>query len=125
MGIPLPSPNEPKMAAKKNFNSKLSAEQRASPGPPGPRVLEGEAFYQQQGWRALNQALGRAVRHPRDYGAMVLLDERHSHPEHHQHLPKWLRNLGLRTEAAPVPTETHDAARALAAFFAAAQYRFC
>ena len=29
-----------------------------------------------QAFRALNQALGRCIRHKRDYGAIVLLDER-------------------------------------------------
>ena len=71
-----------------------------------------------------NQALGRAVRHPRDYGAVVLLDERHSHADAQQHLPPWIVRHGLRTQAAPVPTEAPEAAAALRAFFAQAEEHY-
>ena len=64
------------------------------------------------------------MRHPRDYGAIVLLDERHSHADAQQHLPPWLRVQGLRTQAAPVPTEAPEAAAALRAFFGQAEARY-
>ena len=34
--------------------------------------------------------------------------ERHSHVDARQHLPPWLRAQGLRTQAAPVPTEAPE-----------------
>ena len=122
VGIPLPNANEPKLAAKKVYNNSLLAQQRAAHADVS--VLDGESYYLQQGWRALNQALGRAIRHPRDYGALVLLDERHSHSENNNHLPAWLRRNGLRTPAAPVPTEASDVAASLRAFFIAARSRY-
>ena len=122
VGIPLPNSNEPKLAAKKVYNNALLAQQRAAHADVS--VLDGESYYLQQGWRALNQALGRAIRHPRDYGALVLLDERHSHPENNHHLPAWLRRNGLRTPAAPVPTEASEVASSLRAFFIAARSRY-
>ena len=39
--------------------------------------------------RALNQAVGRCLRHRGDYGAILLIDERFRHPRHQQHLSRW------------------------------------
>ena len=64
------------------------------------------------------------MRHPRDYGAIVLLDERHSHTDAQQQLPLWLRAHGMRTQAAPVPTEAAEAAALLRAFFGQAEARY-
>lgn len=38
--------------------------------------LTGEAWYSQQATRAVNQAMGRVIRHMHDYGAIILADER-------------------------------------------------
>jgi len=51
---------------------------RAAPGGggAGPEGLAGDAWYVQQAARAVNQAMGRVIRHRRDYGAIILADER-------------------------------------------------
>ena len=121
VGLPLPNKNDPQIQAKLRHNSALAAEQRKAGGP---CVLDRDGYYTRLGWRALNQALGRAVRHPRDYGAMLLLDERHSHPNHNEHLPSWLRVHGLRTHAAPVPNDAAQVADILRGFFSRAEARF-
>jgi len=38
--------------------------------------LGGEEWYRQQASRAVNQAVGRVIRHLRDFGAILLCDER-------------------------------------------------
>ena len=38
--------------------------------------LSGEQWYRQQATRAVNQAVGRVIRHKNDYGAIILCDER-------------------------------------------------
>ena len=40
------------------------------------QVLTGEEWYVQQASRAVNQAVGRVIRHRNDYGAIILCDER-------------------------------------------------
>ena len=44
------------------------------------RALTGEAWYVQQASRAVNQAMGRVIRHRHDYGAIILCDERFQAP---------------------------------------------
>ena len=38
--------------------------------------MGGEEWYKQQASRAVNQAVGRVIRHRMDYGAIILCDER-------------------------------------------------
>lgn len=39
-------------------------------------ILTGEDWYSQQASRAVNQAIGRVIRHRHDYGAIIFCDER-------------------------------------------------
>jgi len=41
-------------------------------------------------WRAINQSIGRAIRHVSDYAAILLIDERFSHPSQRTLLPNWI-----------------------------------
>lgn len=38
--------------------------------------MTGEEWYSQQASRAINQAVGRVIRHRHDYGAIIFCDER-------------------------------------------------
>ena len=44
--------------------------------PAGAARLSGQEWYAQQATRAVNQAMGRVIRHRHDYGAIILADER-------------------------------------------------
>ena len=39
--------------------------------------LSGDEWYKQQASRAVNQAVGRVIRHRNDFGAIILCDERY------------------------------------------------
>ena len=55
-------------------------------------VINGSQWYSQQAFRALNQALGRCIRHRHDYGAIFLLDSRYCNAPHIvNQLSKWVR----------------------------------
>ena len=43
---------------------------------PAAARLSGQEWYAQQATRAVNQAMGRVIRHQHDYGAIILADER-------------------------------------------------
>lgn len=49
-------------------------------------------WYTQQASRAVNQALGRVIRHRGDWGAILLCDDRFATPSAIQQLPRWLRD---------------------------------
>lgn len=55
------------------------------------RSYSGPDWYTTDAVRAVNQALGRCLRHARDYGAVVLLDERYAQAEYQQRLSRWCR----------------------------------
>ena len=40
--------------------------------------------------KAVNQSIGRAIRHEKDFAAIILLDERFSSPKIQQKLPDWI-----------------------------------
>ncbi|RMZ55626.1 hypothetical protein APUTEX25_000209 [Auxenochlorella protothecoides] len=60
-------------------------------GPGRPEALSGDQWYVQQAVRAVNQAMGRVIRHKDDYGAVILCDERFKTPNMRNQLSKWLR----------------------------------
>ena len=59
--------------------------------PPEPIALSGAEWYSQQAHRAVNQAIGRVIRHKADYGAILFLDSRFSEQRNQQGVSKWIR----------------------------------
>eukprot|EP00397_Hematodinium_sp_SG-2012_P002206 GEMP01002212.1.p1 GENE.GEMP01002212.1~~GEMP01002212.1.p1 ORF type:complete len:1097 (+),score=281.47 GEMP01002212.1:490-3291(+) len=94
IGISYPEIFSPEVRLKREFNDFL-VKNNKSP-------LSGHAWYQQQAFRAINQALGRCIRHRDDYGALFIIDARWSEePATEQKLANWLRKFGFRP-ACPV-----------------------
>jgi hypothetical protein len=50
----------------------------------------GQLYYEAACMKAVNQSIGRAIRHRRDYAAIVLLDERFAKPRIRSQLPLWI-----------------------------------
>ena len=80
VGIPYPNYKDPLVQAKRSYND--SGRHRG--------LLPGQKWYDQQAFRALNQAVGRCLRHRYDHGAIMLVDERFGQNAT-QSLPKWLQ----------------------------------
>ena len=78
-GIPYPSVFDPKVSLKKKFldNSKTKS-------------LSGAEWYNLEAFRAINQAVGRVIRHKEDFGAVLLLDKRFSIEANTSKLSSWL-----------------------------------
>ncbi|XP_028139736.1 ATP-dependent DNA helicase DDX11 isoform X2 [Diabrotica virgifera virgifera] len=51
----------------------------------------GQKFYENQCMKAVNQCIGRAVRHRNDYATVLLLDERYSRASVKNALPNWIK----------------------------------
>lgn len=50
----------------------------------------GNIFYENLCMKAVNQCIGRAIRHVNDYATVVLLDKRYTNKSNS--LPKWIQN---------------------------------
>ncbi|KAI8388667.1 uncharacterized protein BYT42DRAFT_242580 [Radiomyces spectabilis] len=66
--------------------------------PPEDRPLTGSEWYDIQAYRAINQAIGRCIRHRNDWGVIILLEERFHNNEYaglrnRRGLSKWVREL--------------------------------
>ncbi|KAK0414708.1 hypothetical protein QR680_011578 [Steinernema hermaphroditum] len=72
VGIPYPNAVDEQVVEKKKYNDDSSKPNSVMPI----KTLPGDVWYSTQAYRALNQALGRCLRHKNDWGALVLVDER-------------------------------------------------
>ncbi|XP_069337183.1 Fanconi anemia group J protein [Eulemur rufifrons] len=84
IGIPFPNVKDLQVELKRQYNdhhSKLRG------------LLPGRQWYEIQAYRALNQALGRCIRHQNDWGALILVDDRfRNNPSRYiSGLSKWVR----------------------------------
>ena len=55
------------------------------------RGLTGQEWYTLQSSRAVNQAIGRVIRHRHDYGAIIFCDHRFANQRSIEGLPVWVR----------------------------------
>ena len=89
-GLPFPPRVDPKVNAKINFLDKQKKVVSES--------LNGNQWYVQQSSRAVNQAVGRVIRHKNDFGAVIFMDKRFSFRSNIDELPKWTKDF----------TKTHE-----------------
>ncbi|XP_075049829.1 Fanconi anemia group J protein homolog [Mixophyes fleayi] len=85
VGIPFPNVKDLQVELKRKYNDQHSKSRG---------LLPGSQWYEIQAYRALNQALGRCIRHKNDWGALILVDDRfRNNPKYITGLSKWVRQL--------------------------------
>nr|XP_045015657.1 Fanconi anemia group J protein [Jaculus jaculus] len=84
IGIPFPNVKDLQVELKRQYNDRYSKLRG---------LLPGRQWYEIQAYRALNQALGRCIRHKNDWGALILVDDRfNNNPNRYiSGLSKWVR----------------------------------
>jgi chromosome transmission fidelity protein 1 len=92
VGLPYPDITDPELL------EKMAMMDRAPD-----KTISGRAYYQNLCMRAVNQSVGRAIRHADDYAAVVLCDQRYSEERIWSALPGWLKR-GSRAS----PQQTTD-----------------
>lgn len=125
-GIPYATKTDPKVQIKRDVLNDTQKSSKAlkrpitgAPEHPDDRefVLNGNAWYVQQALRAVNQAMGRVIRHKKDFGAIILCDERFQQKVRCIFLrlhvntvitPHLLRIVAERARTAIKMVETHD-----------------
>jgi hypothetical protein len=94
VGIPYQSVSDLPVLLKKEHNNKMYQQQNSQNARGSVQgVLSGQAWYELQAYRAINQAIGRVIRHKNDFGAVVLVDARLAKPQATQKLSKWVRTV--------------------------------
>lgn len=77
VGIPYPSLHDPQIELKKEYNDKH-------------KHFNGRRWYETQAFRAVNQAVGRAIRHKEDWGIIIMLDSRYQEKRIQSQLSGWV-----------------------------------
>ncbi|XP_011502066.1 PREDICTED: regulator of telomere elongation helicase 1 homolog [Ceratosolen solmsi marchali] len=82
-GLPFPPLKDPRVILKQRYLEENRSQ--------GQERLTGQQWYQLEASRAVNQAVGRIIRHKNDYGAILLCDCRFDNQSFKQQLSKWIR----------------------------------
>ncbi|EDW07713.1 regulator of telomere elongation helicase 1 homolog [Drosophila mojavensis] len=93
-GLPFPPLKDPKVILKRRYLETNRTKEN--------QLLSGQEWYNLDATRAVNQAIGRVIRHRHDYGAILLCDARFQDASQVQQLSKWIRgHLGARPQSSP------------------------
>ncbi|PHH59549.1 hypothetical protein CDD81_2880 [Ophiocordyceps australis] len=93
--VGLPYPN----AASAEWKAKMEYVESVTAGSEASRRQASREFYENACMRAVNQSIGRAIRHRGDYAAIVLVDRRYGNQGIRGKLPGWVR-AGLAKDGA-------------------------
>ncbi|XP_023236750.1 ATP-dependent DNA helicase DDX11-like [Centruroides sculpturatus] len=83
VGLPYPNINSPELKEKMNYLNTIAP--KAKDG-----RLPGQVYYENICMKAVNQSIGRAIRHKDDYAIILLLDGRYLRPSVTSALPMWI-----------------------------------
>ncbi|CAD7942824.1 unnamed protein product [Amoebophrya sp. A25] len=95
VGIPYSTVNAASVYHKREHNRAMAIQKQRSSCGGISRVDQQDDWYATQAFTAVNQSLGRCIRHSEDYGAIFLLDARWSYAGHEEKLSKWVQDLGV------------------------------
>ena len=122
VGMPYANPTDPELLERQRFAVAQA----------GGDAAAGREYYERLCMRAVNQCVGRAIRHRHDYAAIMLLDRRYARPQVASQLPTWITGRqegqaggagqGAEAEVAPrvlVAQQYGAAQQALCRFFRA------
>lgn len=83
-GLPFPPLKDPRIILKKKYLDDNRTKEN--------ELSTGQAWYSLEATRAVNQAIGRVIRHRNDYGAILLCDSRFNNPAQRNQLSSWIQS---------------------------------
>jgi chromosome transmission fidelity protein 1 len=86
-GLPFPNIKSSEIKLKMAYYDELYAL--------GDSQIKGEDYYQNICMKAVNQSIGRSIRHIKDYSAITLVDFRYSDKKIQNKLPTWILKSGV------------------------------
>ncbi|XP_032619914.1 ATP-dependent DNA helicase DDX11 isoform X2 [Chelonoidis abingdonii] len=90
VGMPYPNIKSPELQEKMAYRDKTMP--RTAGQPPSKMLIENLCM------KAVNQSIGRAIRHQKDFASILLVDHRYARPSVFNKLPQWIKE---RTEIKP------------------------
>ena len=104
VGLPYPNAQDPELMERMKYLDRRAAAAAAAANSAGSiatttsTLTAGREYYENVTMRAVNQAIGRSIRHAADYASIVLLDGRYTGARVKSKLPGW---IGDRVNDAP------------------------
>lgn len=103
VGLPYPNIASPDWKAKLEYiesttEARLTKEGQSSSDATAQAKQAARDFYENACMRAVNQSIGRAIRHRGDYAAIILVDRRYGTPRIRNKLPGWIQD-GLQQDS--------------------------
>ncbi|CAN6634625.1 ATP-dependent DNA helicase Chl1p [Trichomonascus vanleenenianus] len=89
VGLPFPNLMSAELIAKRQYIESKVLERG---GTPAQALAATKDFYENICLRAVNQSIGRAIRHANDYSTIVLVDSRYATSAIQAKLPRWIRD---------------------------------
>lgn len=77
VGLPYPNKNSPELMERMKYLDSVGA--------------SSSEYYENLCMKAVNQSIGRAIRHIRDYAAVLLIDDRYQQKRIQNKLPSWIQ----------------------------------
>ncbi|KAJ7366620.1 helicase C-terminal domain-containing protein [Mycena albidolilacea] len=88
VGLPFANLSSPELRERMKYVKELEAK-RGTKRPPGQKDAAAE-LYENMCMNAVNQSIGRAIRHKGDWASLILLDQRYGSASIRAKLPKWI-----------------------------------
>ncbi|XP_055628054.1 regulator of telomere elongation helicase 1 homolog [Toxorhynchites rutilus septentrionalis] len=82
-GLPFPPLKDARVILKKKYLQEVRTKEN--------EIISGDEWYSLEAARAVNQAIGRVIRHKNDYGAILLCDNRFHNPRQKAQLSNWIQ----------------------------------
>ncbi|KAI0359225.1 DNA repair helicase [Trametes cingulata] len=99
VGLPFANLGSPELRERMNYVNRLeqrrrSAGEATAPSASAARSAKdaGTELYENMCMNAVNQSIGRAIRHREDWAALILVDGRYASPRIRHKLPKWIES---------------------------------
>ncbi|XP_050544968.1 regulator of telomere elongation helicase 1 homolog isoform X2 [Daktulosphaira vitifoliae] len=83
LGLPYPPYQDPRVVMKREYLDEMRKE--------NPKCLSGQEWYKLEAIKAVNQAMGRVIRHIRDWGSIIFCDERYASQNIKSQLSAWVQ----------------------------------
>lgn len=90
VGVPFPNMLDPKIKNKKVYLDQLKKEKIQMKVKDSKKMFGGDRWYFVSALRATNQAIGRIIRHKKDFGSIILVDERYSYGKFKNEISGWV-----------------------------------